>query len=246
MITRPTSITVLTINIESDEKYMARLLVSSLVSAENRKSPAWYRYTAGSSSRPSNCVRAPVCHPCSETRCARSMSNPPASDSDSATNSTFESCAYSTGCAIVQPMRALVAPSGWRSARRQIEPSDWASRPMPSATVAIMSTSSGDVAANHFRQPCSPIFLVCSKNCGAVWRESSKKVERSISRTKNSRRGPHKRISNLTLMCSSSDNMRRWVNLSGFFVLGITRASSSSVELSGKPRRAISMLLFSV
>jgi len=66
---------------------------------------------------------------------------------------------------------------------------------------------------------------VCSEKLIAVWRESSRKVATSISRTTNSRRGFHARISILTFKRSSSDIMWRWKKPSGFFAPAFTSAT---------------------
>jgi len=116
-IARPTSTAVYTTNIKNNETNKAKLPVSSSVNVDNKEWPVWYMYTMGSIIRPISCVTAPA----SGTRCARTMSKPPKIESDSATNSEFKGCAYRIVCVIVQPMSALVALLGWRSARRLSE-----------------------------------------------------------------------------------------------------------------------------
>ena len=143
------------------------------------------------------------------------------SESDSVTNSKFESCPYSMGCAIIQAMSALVARSGSRSASRQNAPANWANRPMPKANFA----KTGDMAPSEERHPCSLTCWTCSGKCVAVRKESSRKVATSISRTTNSRRGPQTRVSIFMLYRSSIGCTRRSKKPFDFFGSEIARGA---------------------
>ena len=107
-------------------------------------------------------------------------------------------------------MRAVAAASGRTSARRQSEPSDWASRPVPSDAVATTMATVGNAVAPS--QPRTPTLGHLLHVLGEVHRHAEGIVEEGGNEHEahhKPRRGPQMCISTFTLTRSSTFSISR-------------------------------------